>query len=112
MVLYVDHILTFAPKDSSLYNDWKESSGTRYVYTECKNVHNTVVRYRPQEEESVASEDDLEDAVQDEEEHSDHPEDGCGQSDAYSESADMPSPGSTRPRSKDRRTRSNTTLDD
>ena len=54
-----------------------------------------------QEEESVASEDDLEDAVQDEEEHSDHPEDGCGQSDAYSESADMPSQGSTGARSKD-----------
>ena len=25
MVLYVDDILTFAPKDSSLYKDWKES---------------------------------------------------------------------------------------
>ena len=68
-------------------------------------VHNTLWYDIDQEEEGIASEDNLDAAEQDEE--PDHPEEGDEQSDGDSESADMPSPDSTRPR-----TRSNTTLED
>ena len=69
------------------------------------NMHNTLWYDISQEEESIASEDDLGIAEQDEE--PDRPEDDGARSDTDSESADAPSPDSTRPR-----TRSNTIIDD
>ena len=68
-------------------------------------VHNTLWYDIDQEEEGTASEDNLDAAEQDEEPI--HPEEGDEQSDDDSVSADIPSPNTSRPR-----TRSNTTLED